>query len=112
MIFDNLVKYVYIDDENEFEELIEMIKQKQTPETLDNLTTLINSQNNLALARELLAEKDNEIAELKRKIAEQNKKLSENERIFYEIKKLADSLDDDEISAEIYKILFKNPSIK
>ena len=109
----------YIDDENEFEELIEMIKQKQTPETLDNLTTLVNSQNNLALARELLAEKDDEIAEQNKtiteqntEIAEQNKKLTEDEYIFSKLRKLADRLDDDEISAEIYKILFKTSPTK
>ena len=47
----------YIDDENEFEELIEMIKEKQTPEELKEVSTLIYRENKLALARKIIAKK-------------------------------------------------------
>ena len=51
----------YIDDENEFEELIEMIKEKQTPKGLKEVSTLIYTKNKLALARKIIAEKDDEL---------------------------------------------------
>ena len=112
----------YIDDENEFEELIEMIKEKQTPKGLKEVSTLIYTKNKLALARKIIAEKDdeltaknneitakdNEITEKNNEITAKDNVITANNNMISEIKKLVDENSDTELATKINKILFKN----
>ena len=98
----------YIDDEKEFEELIETIKGKQTPKELNEVSTLIYRENKLALAREIIAKKDDELIAKDNKIAEKDKKIAEKNNMISELKKLVDENSDNELSEKIYQILFIN----
>ena len=98
----------YTDDKNEFEELIKMIKEKQTPKGLKEVSTLIYTKNKLALARKIIAEKDDELTAKDNVITEKNNEITAkdnvitaNNNMISEIKKLVDENSDTELATKI-----------